>query len=171
MRRVKTVRGFLSIENTCMEMYYREISDLTGLPFNKHNRDTQIVTTNNAKTKDIEKRRSPRIKTIHTVGYALFDENGTKTESGKGQTVNLSQGGALLQTSEPLQGTFIVLMTIDLEGQKIKVQGRIVRTSTSSKMDGFLSGIEFMGSKNKQRKAIVAFVKNYHHQKNAGKTS
>lgn len=110
-----------------------------------------------------EKRRHPRIKTIHVVGYALFDENGSKLGIGKGRTLDLSQGGTLLETESKLQGTFVVLMTIDLEGKKIKVQGRVIRSNLDPGTGMYLTGIEFIGPKEKQTEAIVAFVKAYQH--------
>ncbi len=127
----------------------------------------RIAAMDNHKKGIREKRQSPRISTTYTTDYALFDEKGSKTGRGKGQMVNLSQGGALLRTPEALRGTFIVLVSIDLKGQKIKVQGRIVRTVTGSNTDGFLIGIEFIAATEKQREAILAFVKSYHQRKKA----
>ena len=112
-----------------------------------------------------EKRKNPRIKSVNAVKYALYDENGKRTVTGDGETIDFSQGGALLKTPTALRGTIIVLMTIDLEGQKVKVQGRVVRTATSKNTDGFLSGIEFTGTGGNKHKDIVAFFKAHHHRK------
>jgi len=115
-----------------------------------------------------EKRRAPRIKTLNQVGYAIFDAKGKRIGLGRGQTVNLSQTGTLLETDTVIQGAYIVLMTIDLEGKKIKVQGRVVRSEPTVAGEGFLTGIEFMGPREEQLEAIVAFVKAYQHNKRLG---
>ena len=123
------------------------------------------MSTEQTACKYIEKRRHSRIDTANLVGYVLFDEKRTKIDQGKGRTLNLSQSGALLETPKPLRGSFIVLMTIDLEGKKIKVKGRVANTRKSTTTECYLTGIEFIGSKDEQLGAIVAFVKAYHRRK------
>lgn len=112
-----------------------------------------------------EKRRHPRINTANLVGYILFDEHRQKIGRGKGRTLNLSQSGALLETQSPLQGAFVLLVTIDLDGKKIKVKGRVVNTRTAAQPNCYLTGIEFVGSRTEQLDAIVAFVKAYYRRK------
>lgn len=115
----------------------------------------------------IEKRRHSRVNALNMVGYVLFDAQGEKIDKGKGRTLNLSQSGALLETPKPLQGSFIVLMTIDLNGKKIKVRGRVANIRQSKKTGCYLTGVEFIGSRDEQLDAIVAFVKAYHRRKYA----
>ena len=114
-----------------------------------------------------EKRKHSRINTSNIVEYALFDEKRKKIDQGKGRTVNLSQSGALLETKKPLEGSFILLMTLDLEGKKVQVKGRVANTRKSDRPGFFLTGVEFIGSKDEQINAIVAFVKAYHRLKYA----
>ena len=117
------------------------------------------------KTEDKEKRQHPRIGTSNLVSYALYNESGTKVHTGKGRTMNLSQSGVMLETKIPLEGSFIILMTIDLEGKKLKIKGKVAHTQSDTVSGYYLSGIEFIESEDKQREVIVAFVKVYHHRK------
>lgn len=114
-----------------------------------------------------EKRRHPRINTSKNVSYILFDEDDNKLEQGVGRTLNLSQNGALLETDKALYGAFIMLITIDLDGQKIQLRGRVANTRKSSTEGCYLTGIEFTGALEEQRSALVAFVKAYHYRKHA----
>ncbi len=114
-----------------------------------------------------EKRRQPRIKTSKEVGYVLLDELEKKIDQGYGRTLNLSQNGVLLETDKPLAGAFILLITIDLEGQKIELKGRVANTRKSELEGRYLTGIEFVGPPEKQRGALVAFVKAYHYRRHA----
>jgi len=114
-----------------------------------------------------EKRRHPRINTSKDVSYILFDENENRLEQGVGRTLNLSQNGALLETDKPLYGAFIMLITIDLDGQKIQLKGRVANTRKSAAEGCYLTGIEFTGALEEQRSALVAFVKAYHYRKHA----
>jgi c-di-GMP-binding flagellar brake protein YcgR len=112
-----------------------------------------------------EKRKYPRIETKNTVRYFLYDDNGKKVDNGKGHTQNLSQSGVLLETDKPLEGVYVVLMTIDLEGKNIRVKGRVAHTRSNDVSGHYLTGIKFLGTEDQQREAIIAFVKVYHHRK------
>jgi len=112
-----------------------------------------------------EKRRYPRIEAINSVIYVLFDEKGKKKATGRGQTLNLSQTGVLLKTADPVEGVYVVLVTIDLEGEKIKIKGRVRHTRKDESSNHYLTGIEFMGPKEEQVQVIVSFVKAYQYRK------
>ena len=115
----------------------------------------------------IEKRRHPRIKTQNLIGYVLFDDNQHKIDKGKGRALNLSQSGALLETQKQLKGSFILLITIDLDGKKVQVKGRVANVRESDRKGFYLTGVEFIGSKDEQLNAIISFVKAYHRQKHS----
>lgn len=106
-----------------------------------------------------EKRQYPRIETSNLVSYVLYNDKGTKVDSEKGHTLNLSQGGVLLETDKALEGIFIILMTIDIEGKKIKIKGKVAHTRNDAATSHYLSGIKFTGPEDKQLDAIIAFVK------------
>jgi hypothetical protein len=113
----------------------------------------------------IEKRNHPRIETQNIVNYFLYDQKGKKIDEGKGYTKNLSQSGVLLETDKPLPGLYIILMTIDLLGNKVKVKGTVAHTRKNSNSNRYLSGIKFLGNEDESREAIIVFVKVYQHRK------
>lgn len=112
-----------------------------------------------------EQRQCPRISSENKVGYALYNEAKIKVDQGTGRTVNLSQTGLLLETKKVLNGAYILLITIDLNGKKVKVKGRVVTSRYEESSGCYLSGIEFIGSRDEQLEAIVVFVKAYQHRK------
>ena len=112
-----------------------------------------------------EKRNHTRIETENIVNYFLYDEKGKKIDAGKGFTKNLSQSGVLLETDKPLEGVYVILMTIDLFHNRVKVKGMIAHTRKNSNSNRYLSGIRFLGTEDQFREAIIAFVKVYHHRK------
>jgi len=114
-----------------------------------------------------EKRRHPRINISNVVSYNLFDENKKRIGSGKGRIQNLSQNGALLETSKPLSGSFIVLASINLNGNIIKVKGNIANTRKTDREGQYMAGIEFIGPKDEQRNAVIAFIKIHNYLKYA----
>lgn len=112
-----------------------------------------------------DKRRFPRILSENRVGYALYNEKKVKVDQGTGRTMNLSQAGLLLETKRILNGSYIMLITIDLEGKKVKVKGKVVVSRYDEASYCYLTGVEFIGPKDEQREAIIAFVKAYQHRK------
>ena len=128
------------------------------------------VSTGEQRPDFTEKRKHPRINTENLLKYILYDEKGNKIEEGKGRTLNLSQGGALLETPKPLRGSIVILVTIDLDGKKIQVEARVANTRKSNKDGYYLTGVEFIGPREEQLNAIVAFVKAYTRHKHSRKT-
>ena len=112
-----------------------------------------------------ERRRHPRIDTVNIVDYFLFNEKKIKIGHGKGRTINLSQTGTLLQTKKKIEGAFIVLMVIDLDGNRVQVNGKVITSRICKKTGNYLTGIEFVGTKDKHVNAIIAFVKIYQRSK------
>ncbi|MCF8025052.1 MAG: PilZ domain-containing protein [Desulfobacteraceae bacterium] len=112
-----------------------------------------------------ERRKYPRIETENDVSYVLFNADREVIDQGKGKALDLSQSGTLLETEKPLNGSFVILMTLDLEGKKVKVQGRVANIRKSDKPGCYRTGIEFVGSRDEQIEAIVAFVKAYNRRK------
>ena len=106
-----------------------------------------------------EKRKHPRVETSNEVDYILLNKDGKKVQEGKGQTLNLSQSGLLLKTEEPLHGSYIILMTIDLDGKQVKVKGKVAHSREYEKPGIYFTGIRFMGSKQAHLNAVIAFVK------------
>ena len=56
-------------------------------------------------------------------------------------------------------------MAIDLDGNKIQVNGKVITSRINEKTENYLTGIEFVGPRDTQLKAIVAFVKAYQRRK------
>jgi hypothetical protein len=112
-----------------------------------------------------ERRKYPRISTKNLIDYILFNEHRKKVDQGKGLVLDLSQSGALMETQRPLYGSFLLLITIDLDGEKIKVKGRVANVRTSNNAGFYLTGVEFIGPQDEQLNVIVAFVKAYHRRK------
>lgn len=124
---------------------------------------------NQKHSKTKEQRRNPRIEAFTFVDYILFDDKGNVTDRGKGQTFNLSQNGILLKTLKPLNGVFVMLMTIDLDGKDLTVKGRLVYSTIQKTTGCYVSGIDFIGPKDQQVAAIVSFVKSYYRNKSKKK--
>lgn len=114
-----------------------------------------------------EKRRRPRINTINVVSYILFDDDQKKIDHGKGRTLELSQNGALLETNKPLNGSFVLLKALNLDGAAIKIKARVANRRKSEIQGLHLTGVEFSGPEDEQRNAVISLVKTYNYWKYA----
>ena len=141
----------------------------TGTNGRRKQQVTTVMEENQKPSGTREQRRSPRIEASTLVKYAIFDNKGKVTDYGKGQTLNLSQNGMLLETLKPLSGVFVMLMTIDIDGKGVKVKGRLIYSNRQKNTGHYFSGIDFIGPKDQQVAAIVAFVKSYYRSKSKGK--
>ena len=115
-----------------------------------------------------EQRRNPRIETFTLVSYILFNKNGKAVDRGKGRTINLSQNGILLETLNPLNDAFVMLMAIDIAGKEVRTKGRVIYSELQVTTGFYVSGIDFIGHKEHQVGAIVAFIKVYLFNKSKG---
>lgn len=109
----------------------------------------------------IDKRRYFRINTSNFIEYILFDEKHNKLERGEGRKLNLSQGGALLETRKPLLGSHVLIIISKLKKNNIEVKGRIVHSRKPDNSSFYLTGIEFIDPGDEQVTDLIAFVKAY----------
>jgi c-di-GMP-binding flagellar brake protein YcgR len=111
-----------------------------------------------------ERRRHKRLETSHLISYVFIDKEGNEIEDGMGTALNLSQGGLLLETYLPVKAQFILIMYIDLEGQLVKIKGKVVH-SRRGKLGNFFVGVRLVDTHESQRKMIVSFIKDYYSRK------
>jgi c-di-GMP-binding flagellar brake protein YcgR len=114
-----------------------------------------------------EKRKNPRVPTSNVVSYVCLDEEGQQIAEGMGRTVDISQGGTLLETSCPIEAEYILLMSIDFENNVVETKGRVAHTR-SVNASKYLTGIEFLGPREEVTKVVKNFIIDYHSRKNKG---
>ncbi|MBN1103102.1 MAG: PilZ domain-containing protein [Deltaproteobacteria bacterium] len=105
---------------------------------------------------DMEKRKYPRIGTHNLVSYLCLDDEGQAVGEGMGRTLNVSEGGILLETHIALAPHRTVSLTIALEDEIMELRGKVAFSKRRD--DGkFETGVEFLESDN----AKIAFLKQY----------
>ena len=89
-----------------------------------------------------ESRRKPRIGSHNLVSYMCMDEDNQAIKQGIGRTLNISEGGILLETHSPIETGRIVSLTIGMEDDLMDFRGKIAHSKERD--DGrFETGIEF----------------------------
>jgi len=104
-----------------------------------------------------DQRKNPRIQSSNLLSYVSCDETDQEIMQGMGRTLNVSEGGILLETHVPIDQHHVVTLTIALEEELMAFKGRVAH-ATKLKDGGFLSGIEFTEMDEKKRQFFRQYV-------------
>ena len=109
----------------------------------------------------MNKREFIRYNSPHLVYYSLFDQAMTNCGEGVGKTINISEGGVLLELSAPPLGDFTtVVLELALRDSLIKFQGRAVY---ANQIDGdkMEVGVQFVSMTGEQKNGLLDFLKRF----------
>ena len=101
----------------------------------------------------VEKRKHPRVDINNLVSYRCMDDSGNRTKEGRGKSVNISQGGILIETHDPFEWQDVLLLFIDIEDESVSIKGKVVYCNAAN-FGKFRTGIQFLETNEK----IVTFV-------------
>ena len=111
-----------------------------------------------------EKRRYPRIKTENLLSYEGIDENGNQAERGMGKTLDISQGGLLMEAAVPVEAKFVLLMSLDIKEEPIKIKGKVVY-SREAEAKIFHTGVRFIETTEKINTFIKGMITDFIYKK------
>lgn len=88
-----------------------------------------------------EKRHFIRLDSLHLLDYLVIDEEGRQTTYSMGRTLDVSENGLKLETTQPLAKGDTLLITVGLEDDLIDLTGNIKHCEEAS--GRYTTGIEF----------------------------
>jgi c-di-GMP-binding flagellar brake protein YcgR len=104
-----------------------------------------------------ERRKSRRIDSINLLSYVCLDENNSEVMQGMGRTLNVGEGGILLETHVPIDQQCIVYLTISMEDDLMSFKGNILYQR--KREDGkFELGIEFKEMDEQECRFLKQFI-------------
>lgn len=106
----------------------------------------------------IEKRKSARVSTINLISYAGMGEDGKTLDQGMGKALDIGQGGILMETPVPIQAQYILLTSMNVDEELIKVKGRVVHCREIER-GVFHTGIRFNESSEKVREVVAEMIR------------
>ena len=111
-----------------------------------------------------ERRKHPRVKTHNLVSYVCIDDSGNQTDEGMGSAIDISLGGILIETHDPIESQDILLIAIGIKDELIDIKGKVVycRAEDSGM---FRTGIQFLETNEKIRLFVMSLIKDYSKQK------
>ena len=105
-----------------------------------------------------EKRKTPRVKSVKLMSYVCFDEEGNPSEQGMGNTLDISLGGLLLETTVPIEAQDILLQATSSREELIEIKGRVVYSRESEPKKNY-TGISFAEKPERIRDIVVSLIK------------
>ena len=88
------------------------------------------------------KRRHERYDSLNLLSYVCLDDDGKEWMQGMGRTLNISETGLQLETHEPIETKYIVLLSMGIEDDLVDIRGK-VKYCNRGRENKFESGIEF----------------------------
>ena len=101
----------------------------------------------------VEKRKHPRVNINNLISYRYMYDNDNKTKEGRGKSVNISQGGILIETHDPFEWQDILLLSIDIKDESVSTKGKVIYCNAAN-FGKFRTGIQFLETNEK----IISFV-------------
>jgi PilZ domain len=103
-----------------------------------------------------EKRKFERIDSHNLISYVCLNEKDEPIGQGMGRTLNISEGGILLETHAIIDPNYTVSFTISLEDIIMNVKGKV--TFSKKRDDGkFESGVKFIDSDESKTRILKQF--------------
>ena len=89
-----------------------------------------------------QRRKYERKDSLNLIDYVVLGPEGNPVSRRMGRTLNVSEGGILLETHHPLKQGQSVVITIALEEDIVEINGHVVYIKPCEE-ELFCSGIEF----------------------------
>lgn len=104
-----------------------------------------------------EHRKNPRLSSMHLSAYKHYAADGTiDSEGNLARTLDLAQGGALLELREKFEPGSILELDMVLGEAKVKCKAKI--TNVREQEGVFLTGIEFTEMKEEDREILKSYL-------------
>ena len=106
------------------------------------------------------RRKHKRLKTRNLIYHLTYDIRGKIISQGLSKALNISKGGMLLETPEPIEKGLLSLMATDEKNNLIEIDGNLVyckKTSTGRHR----SGVSFLASDEEATTFVTKLIKEY----------
>lgn len=109
----------------------------------------------------MDNRKHRRFDSGNLLSYVCLDENEKVVHQGMGKTIDVSEGGILLETHISIEPYQTILLSIGLEDEMADIKGNIIY-SRKRDDDMIESGIKFHNITKEGHVILKAFIKKFH---------
>jgi predicted Zn finger-like uncharacterized protein len=111
------------------------------------------------------RRKYQRVKTQNLISYFSFDDSGKLISHGLGIALDVSKGGILLETPDPIESGLLVLTATDKDKNFVEVKSKLIYSKKTS-IGTYYCGIEFIGIDERVTNFIAKLIKEYNFRGN-----
>ena len=111
------------------------------------------------------RRKYQRVKTQNLISYFSFDDSGKLISHGLGIALDVSKGGILLETPDPIKSGLLVLTATDKDKNFVEVKSKLIYSKKTS-IGTYYCGIEFIGIDERVINFIGKLIKEYNFRGN-----
>ncbi len=115
-----------------------------------------------------EKRRYYRAEAINLISYEGIQKDHS-FEQGMGKTLDISQGGILIETQVPIKSEYILITAVNAKEDFINIKGKVIY-SRKFGAGMFHTGIGFVDSDERIRNLVMEMIRAFLQEKNTGNT-
>jgi hypothetical protein len=109
------------------------------------------------------KRKHERYDSLNLLSYVCVDSDGKEWSQGMGRTLNISASGMKLETHEPVDTRYMLLLSIGIEDDLVDIRGKVVYCNRGAE-GKFESGIEFKQVKPDALSVLNKYIEEFHKQ-------
>ena len=91
--------------------------------------------------KPTEHRQFIRKQSLHLLDYIVIDRNGLQTTYSMGRTLDVSENGLKLETTQQISKGDTLLITVGLEDDLVDLRGEVIHSEYRDKR--YITGVEF----------------------------
>ena len=111
-----------------------------------------------------DRRKYHRVAVYSSISYVCIDVDGNLIDQNMGVALNLSPSGILLETGQPIESNFILLMFVDLEENLAEIGGQVAYCK-QNETGMYNNGIQFMGNYKEKIEFAARLIRAYHYRK------
>ena len=104
----------------------------------------------------MNKRTTPRESSPNLLSFVCYDQNGNKVSQGMAKTLNVSEGGLLIETHSFIDENVMLSLTVAFGDDLMDLKGKVVHSRKSGE-NQFEFGIEFI----EMDEIMRGFIKQY----------
>lgn len=110
-----------------------------------------------------EHRHSIRKNSLHLLDYLIIDQNGLQTTYSMGRTLDVSENGLKLETTQKISKGDTLLITVGLEDDLVDLRGEVVHTEVLD--ERYITGIEFRDISTEGRRIFKKYAEAFRSMK------
>ena len=108
----------------------------------------------------LERRKHVREDSVHLIYFEAPEDDYIGAPDGMGRTVNVSEGGLLLETAQPFDAGQEIYVTVGIEEQTILVKARVAH-SVEQDSGVYQTGVEFLRIEPTAEQVLEQFIRRF----------